>query len=50
MKKYREFVETRFHKLEHESKMRLLKTYSRTSEQLGNEAEKKRQETRVSIF
>ena len=32
------FVETLFHELEHESKMRLLKTHSHTSEQRGYEA------------
>ena len=29
------FMETRFHELEHESKMRLLKTHSHTSERRG---------------
>ena len=32
MQKYGKFVETRFHEVEHESKMRLLKTHSHTSE------------------
>ena len=33
----------RFHELEHESKMRLLKTHSHTSERRGYEADKERQ-------
>ena len=39
-------METRFHELEHESKMRLLKIYSHISERRGYEADKKRQEKR----
>ena len=39
-----EFMETRFHELEHESQMRLLKTHSHTSERRGYKADKKRQE------
>ena len=35
-------METRFHELEHESKMGLFKTYSHTSERRGYEADKKR--------
>ena len=37
-------METRFHELEHESQMRLLKTHSHTSERRGYKADKKRQE------
>ena len=37
-------METRFHELEHDSKMRLLKTHSHTSERRDYEADKKRQE------
>ena len=44
MQKCGRFVETRFHELEHESKMRLLKTHSHTSERRGYQADKKRQE------
>ena len=43
MPKYGEFVETRFHELENESKMRLLTTYSPTSERQDYEADKERQ-------
>ena len=46
MHKYVKFVETRFHELKHEPKMRLLKTHSHTSERRGYEADKKRQEKR----
>ena len=46
MPKIGEFTETRFHEVDHESKMRLLKTHSHTSGQQGSEAEKERQETR----
>ena len=42
------FMETRFHELEHESKMRLLKPHSHTSERRGYEADKKRHEERES--
>ena len=35
---------TRFHELEHELKMRLFKTHSHTSERIGYETDKKRQE------
>ena len=44
--KYGKFVGTRFHKLEHESKMRLLKTQSHTSGRRGYEAGEKRREKR----
>ena len=44
MQKYGKLVETRFHELEHESKMWLLNTYFHTSERRGYEADKKRQE------
>ena len=44
MEKYGKFVETRFHELEHESKMRLLKTHSHTSERRDYEADKELQE------
>ena len=43
MPKYGEFVETRFQELENESKMRLLTTYSPTSERQDYEADKERQ-------
>ena len=46
MQKYGQFVATRFDKLEHESKLWLLKTHSHTSEWRGYEANKKRQEKR----
>ena len=36
----------RFHELEHESKMRLLKTHSHTSERQGNEAGKVRKKVK----
>ena len=39
LQKYVKFVGTRFHELEHESMMRLLKTHSHTFEQRGYEAE-----------
>ena len=39
-------VETRFHELEHESKIRLLKTHSHTSERRDYEADKERQDIR----
>ena len=38
---------SRFHQLEHESKTRLLKTHSHTSERLGYEARKKREEKQL---
>ena len=44
MQKNGKFVETRFHELEHESKMRLLKTHSHTSERRDYEDDKERQE------
>ena len=40
---YGKFVEARFHELEHESKIRLLKTHSYTSERRDCEADKERQ-------
>ena len=43
MQNYGKFVEARFHELEHESKMRLLKTHFHTSERQGNEASNIRQ-------
>ena len=43
IQKYVKFMETRFHELEHESKMRLLKTHSHTSGWRGYEADKERQ-------
>ena len=43
MHKYGKFMERRFHELERESKMRLLKTHSPASERRGDEADKKRQ-------
>ena len=46
MQKYGKFVETRLHEIEHESKMRLFKTHSHTSERRGYQADKKRQEKR----
>ena len=46
MQKYGKFMETRFHELEHESKIRLLKTHSHTSERRGYEADTKRSEGR----
>ena len=46
MQKYGKFVETRFHKLEHESKILLLKSHPHTSERRGYETDKKRQEKR----
>ena len=39
-------VETRFHELEHASKMKLLETHSQTSERWDYEADKERQEKR----
>ena len=39
-------METRFHELEHESKIRLLKTHSHTSERRDYEADKERQDIR----
>jgi hypothetical protein len=36
----------RFHELEHESKMRLLKTHSHTSERIGYAADKRKKKTR----
>lgn len=44
MQKYGKLMNTQFHKLDHESKMRLRKTHPHTSEQRGNEVEKKHQE------
>ena len=41
--KYDKFGETRFHEVEHESKMRLIKIQSNASERRGYEAEKERQ-------
>ena len=46
MQKYGEFLETRFHELEYESKMRLLKTHSNTSERRDYEADEERQTKR----
>ena len=46
MQKYGKFVETRFHELEDESKMRLLKPQFHTSERLDYEADKGRQRER----
>ena len=46
MQKHKEFVETRFHELEHESNMRLLEAYSHTSERRGYEAVKECQKKR----
>ena len=43
---YGKLMETRFHEVEHESKMRLLKTHSHTSERRDYEADKERQEKR----
>ena len=40
MQNYGKFMETPIPQLEHESKMRLLKTHSHTSERQGNEAVK----------
>ena len=45
MQKYGKFMETRFHELEHESKV-LLKTHSHTSERREYEAGKERKEKR----
>ena len=44
MQKCGKYVETRFHEVEHDSKMRLLKTHSHTSERRDYEANKERQE------
>ena len=44
MQKYGKFVQTQFHELEHELKMRLLKTHSHTSERRDHEADRERQE------
>ena len=44
MQKHGKIMETRFHELEHESKMWLLKTHSHTSEQRSYEPDKGRQE------
>ena len=44
MQKYGKFMQTRFHEPKHESKMRLLKSHSHTSERQGYEAGKERQE------
>ena len=41
MQKYGQIMEVRFHELEHEAKMRLLKTHSHTSERRDYEADKK---------
>ena len=41
-KKYGKLMKTRFHEVEHESKMQLHKTHSHTSERRGCEADKKR--------
>ena len=46
MQKYGTFMETRFHELENESKMRLLKNHSYTSERRDYEADKERQAKR----
>ena len=46
VQKYGKFMETRFHELEGESKMRLLKNHSRTSERREYEADEERQEKR----
>ena len=46
MQKYGTFMEGRFHELECESKMRLFKVHSQTSERQGYEADKKLQEKR----
>ena len=45
---YGNFMETRFHELfiEHESKLRLLKTHSHNSERQGYEADKEHQASR----
>ena len=42
-------MEIRFHELEHEQKIRLLKTYSHASERRDYEADKERQEKREII-
>ena len=44
MQKYRKFMETRFHELEHEFKRRLLKTHSHTAERRVYESDKERQQ------
>ena len=44
MQKYGKVMGTRFHELEHESKMRLFKTHFHTSERRGYKADKERQE------
>ena len=44
MQKYGQIMEVRFHELEHEAKMRLLKTHSHTSERRDYEADKERQD------
>ena len=46
-KRYGKFVKTRFHELEHESKMRLLNSHSYTVERRGYKADKERQEKRA---
>ena len=46
MQKYGKLMETRLYELEHESKMRLLKTHPHTSERQGYEADKARQQKR----
>ena len=46
MQKYGKFMEARFHELEHESKMRLLKAHPHTSERRHYQADKERQERR----
>ena len=42
MQKYGKLMEPRFHELKHESKMRLLKIHSHTSERRNYEADKER--------
>ena len=46
MQKYGEIIDARLHELEYESKVRFLKTHSRTSERWSFEADKERQEKR----
>ena len=51
MQKYGNFMETRFHELEHESKMRLLETHSHTSKRraygIDTERQKKRKRKHI---
>ena len=46
MQKYGKLMETRFYELEHESRMRILRTHSYTSEQRGYETVREGQENK----